>query len=156
MGDLLNELNTPQVDADAIRNQLPFDRIIMRRGACFGPCPSYEITLSNDGWAQYVGLAFAEREGTYSGEVPLRTVVMLLLGAQKIGFIDLAGSYKEPPLIDAASTTITLVATGRGVSHQVSASTGGGPPGFWLLAKAIDAVSREVAWQPTPSTESRR
>ena len=41
--------------------------IRLSRGACFGTCPIYEVTVAADGTANWNGERFVERVGRYRG-----------------------------------------------------------------------------------------
>jgi Domain of unknown function (DUF6438) len=37
------------------RNDFTYDSVVLRRSECFGPCPVYTITISNQGVVNFVG-----------------------------------------------------------------------------------------------------
>lgn len=131
-------------DAEA-RDRLPFHRIEMERTACLGECPVYRLSLCRDGTAEYRGVAFAEREGRFVGELPLRTFGRLAFAVERISFMGLDEDYTVR-VTDLPSTIITVVESETGAEHRVRDYGEQAPPEFWMLAETLDAVAARIEW----------
>jgi hypothetical protein len=56
-------------EAKEIQKNCSYEKITMKRTACYGTCPVYTATLSVNGKAKYEGIKHVERIGKYSGEL---------------------------------------------------------------------------------------
>jgi len=77
--------------------------ITYKKGSCFGQCPVYNITVSNDGKLTYIGKRFVEKEGTFERTLNKKELRKLKrkFKKAKIGKIPL----EENKIADAATTT---------------------------------------------------
>ncbi|NGY03851.1 DUF6438 domain-containing protein [Solimonas terrae] len=77
---------TATVDAPAAVDQSPLPRegmqmsefsISMRRGACFGRCPQYRVTIDGAGGVEFVGDRFVNALGSFRGRADMAAVAEL-------------------------------------------------------------------------------
>jgi hypothetical protein len=103
----------------------------------------YEVTIRGDGTFDYVGEAYVERQGVYSGSVNRRSFNRLVELIEEVRFMDLEDSYAVP-LTDQATTYTTVVMDGE--TKTVSHYGGAGPAVLWAIETLIDTLVQEAAW----------
>ena len=69
--------------------------ISIKRGACFGTCPIYLISISSDRIATYYGKKFVERTGTVEFRLSEDEINSILEKANKINYCQLEDEYFE-------------------------------------------------------------
>lgn len=114
----------------------------IERTPCFGSCPTYKLTILQDGSATYVGRRFAAREGSYRGHVDAGTMGKLKAAAETNGFYGMQDKYDEP-VTDLPSVIIRVHADSR--DKQVIGRVGA-PQSFKLLTKEVEALLGGVEW----------
>lgn len=61
--------STKSVNLNQHENTAESDFIVLKRGACFGTCPIYELTLFANGKLNYKGKAYTAYTGFYTGQI---------------------------------------------------------------------------------------
>lgn len=146
--------NSPQAEEPALPAETPQtadDSVFFRieRTPCFGSCPTYKLTIFQDGSATYEGRRFAVREGSYTGHVDAGTMQKLKEAAEAQDFYGMQDKY-DKPVTDLPSVIIRIHADGR--DKQVIGRVGA-PQTFKLLTKEVEALLADVEW--TKVEESR-
>lgn len=114
----------------------------MQRTPCFGTCPSYTLTILENGTATYSGGRFAPREGNYVGKVDAETMEKLWALAEEAGFFGMQDTY-DSKVTDLPSTIIRF--HGKGKNKQVLARQGT-PRAFKTLAEQAEELLAPVEW----------
>lgn len=114
----------------------------IERTPCFGTCPTYKLTILQDGSATYLGRRFAAREGRYTGHVDATTMNALKAAADSLGFYDMEDKY-DRPVTDLPSVIIRVHADQR--DKQVIGRVGA-PEEFKDLTKMVEALLANVEW----------
>lgn len=114
----------------------------LERTACFGSCPTYKLTILQDGSATYLGRRFTPREGYYTGHVDASTMNALKAAADSLGFYKLQDKYDQP-VTDLPSVIIRIHADQR--DKQVMGRVGS-PEEFKALTKRAEALLADVEW----------
>jgi hypothetical protein len=68
--------------------------ITLERGACFGTCPVYKLSIFADGRVEYEGKEFVKREGKATGRITPAALKELLREFEKIDYLKLDDSYE--------------------------------------------------------------
>jgi hypothetical protein len=119
--------------------------VTLRRGACFGTCPIYEVTLRADGSAAWNGERFVERLGRHTGEVRADEYDRLARFVLRAGFF----GWEDEYVADVTDTPdYFLTATTGQRSKTVRQNATDEPPDFWVIATLVDALAASVAWTP--------
>jgi hypothetical protein len=84
----------------------------MKRTACFGTCPVYELTIAGTGKAEYCGAAFVNVRGRKSFTISEAKVRKLIYAFYEADFWNLSKKYWSP-ITDQPTTFVTLSAEGR-------------------------------------------
>jgi hypothetical protein len=117
--------------------------ITFRRGACFGACPIYEVTLRSDGTATWDGERFVDRLGHYEGQVDLNDYGRLAGFIQRAGFFGWEPEYLAN-VTDLPDYVLTVVAGGK--TKTVRQNGVDEPPDFWVIAALVDHLAEAVEW----------
>lgn len=114
----------------------------MQRTPCFGTCPSYTLTILENGTATYVGGRFAAREGSYIGKVDAETMEKLWQMAETANFFSMNEKY-DGNATDLPSTIVRMHAKGK--DKRVIARQGT-PQSFRNFAESAEALLSTVEW----------
>ncbi|MBZ0205538.1 MAG: DUF6438 domain-containing protein [Flavobacteriales bacterium] len=114
----------------------------IERTACFGTCPTYKLTIMQDGSATYVGRRFAEREGRYTGHVDAATMNALKEEAEARGF------YAMDDVYDRAVTDLPSVIIRVHADHGDKQVVGrvGTPQAFKNFTVRAEELLSKVEW----------
>jgi hypothetical protein len=96
--------------------------VTLHRGACFGSCPVYSVTIYTDGTVVFVGERFVEAEGTHTTTIEPEVVQQLVEGFEAAGYFEWEDEYTEMTVSDLP-TIITSV-TRDGETKQITRYTG--------------------------------
>jgi hypothetical protein len=122
--------------------------VTLRRGACFGTCPIYKVTLSSDGTAIWNGERFVERIGRYRGEIDLDDYWRLVRFIERAGFFHFDDEYLGN-VTDLPDYRLTVVS--GGTTKSVLQNGVDEPADFWVIATLVDALAESVDWSPVPA-----
>ena len=120
--------------------------ITLRRGACFGTCPIYEVTLNADGTASWDGERFVDRVGQYKGEVDPNDYRRLGGFVQRAGFFGWDPEYVAD-VTDLPDYVLTVAAGGQ--TKSVRQNGVDEPPDFWVIAALVDHLAEAIDWTST-------
>jgi len=112
-------------------------RITLERTACFGTCPIYVVTMTDDGSVTYVGRGFVHVTGTARWRIDPLAVRALAAEIDKAGFFEMKDEYTA--LITDHPTTYTDVTIGT--RHKRIRDYFGAPPALREIEARIDDVS---------------
>jgi len=65
----------------------------MEKTSCFGTCPTYELRIYNDGWAQLTGTAHTPYIGQYQLKLTAKEVLIVKKAFRDAAFFDLDEKY---------------------------------------------------------------
>jgi hypothetical protein len=116
--------------------------VTLDRGACYGMCPVYSVTLTRTR-ASWEGKAFVERLGSYRGAVEEGDFEHLCDLLLWWGFE--TWTSREPAMTCIAPNRISV--TAAGVEACVEQWSGKETEEFWLLAAVIDGIAGRIDWR---------
>jgi hypothetical protein len=119
------------------------EAVTLRRGACFGPCPIYTVTLRRDGTAQWFGERFVSRLGRFTGEVYEADFERLCRVIEEVGFFSWSDRYAEE-VTDASEDELEVLTDGE--SKRVIQYATDEPPEFWVIATLVDGIASGIEW----------
>lgn len=114
----------------------------LERTPCFGTCPTYKVTIYQDGTAVYEGRRFAPREGRYSGHVDAATMKALAEEAEARGFYAMDDVY-DKPVTDLPSVIIRVHTDGK--DKQVVGRVGP-PQAFKNFTQKAEELLANIEW----------
>jgi hypothetical protein len=120
--------------------------VTLERGACFGSCPIYTVTIYTDGTVVYNGERFVDVTGEQTGSIDPAEVEQLIAGFEASGYFDWNDSYTDADVTDAPYITTSV--TRDGETKQIVRYTGDGsaPLALPYLETWIDAVAHTAQW----------
>jgi hypothetical protein len=134
-------------------NELPIVSVTLRRGACFGSCPIYEVTLAADGAATWHGERFVDRIGDYQGRVDQNDVGRLTRFISRAGFLGWEPEYVAD-VTDLPNYFLTVVTDEQ--SKTVRQYGVDEPADFWVIAALVDHIAEAADWTAVaPAGECR-
>jgi hypothetical protein len=68
--------------------------ITLERGACFGSCPVYKLTIYDDGTVEYEGKEFVRLRSKAKGQITQEALQELIREFEKIDYLKLDDSYE--------------------------------------------------------------
>jgi len=82
------------------------------RSACFGKCPTYKMSIYNDGTVMLEGIRNVRLLGTFKTKITKEEMEQFSAIADSIEFFEMNDEY-DSPITDVPSTTISIVADGH-------------------------------------------
>lgn len=128
----------------------------MERGACYGRCPQYTITINGDGNVTFDGKENIKVKGTAESKLEAEEVKQIIEEFEKNFFFDLNDTYDEANCPNAATDLPTVVYTvkTKGKEKTVSHYTGcvdgfeapykPYPPGLLALGNSIHNIAESM------------
>jgi hypothetical protein len=125
------------------------DFIAIERSTCFGPCPSYSVTIRANGLVSWEGRTNVTQTGTVNAQIPLDAAHAVIEKFRTAGFWTLCAKYDR--LVTDVPTTITTLHIG---DHQRSVSDRANAAPEWLRkldyeAELLADVHRWIHSDPT-------
>jgi hypothetical protein len=120
------------------------------RGACFGMCPIFELTLMKDGRAVYLGKNHVDRIGRYQALVSYTDVQQVIAKANEIGYFELKSEYDNENVHDLPDIKTGIAHDGK--LHHVR-NRYKGPAALRMLYTELDSLIEKQDWKPSGSTK---
>jgi hypothetical protein len=83
--------------------------LTLDRGACYGRCPVYQVTVTADGRVAWCGGRCTDAVGPQEWTVPPTTIAALEAALARAGFSDLKSEYTDFDWTDAPSVIVTVI-----------------------------------------------
>jgi len=115
------------------------------RGACFGMCPIFELTVMKDGRAVYIGKNHVDRIGRFQAVINYTDVAPVLQKAKDIGYYELNAVYDNEAVQDLPNITTAIATNGK--LHWVR-NRYKGPTALRMLYAELDSMIARQAWSP--------
>ena len=147
---------SPSGGTDAARTRTApvqrVSRVGLERGACFGKCPVYRLTIDDNGTVQFDGQANVAHAGGASGTISSGSFADLAAAIVAARLESLASNYtmgsKACGQYATDLPTVVLTATIDGRTHVVRQDYGcrAAPPVLRGLHRMIDSVANVRQW----------
>lgn len=136
----------PKPTADASASPVTTAEVLplvqLKRGACFGRCPMYSVTVFTDGAVSFDGERFVETQGHATGKLDAAALGKLVKRLESSGFAEWKTSYENRQVTDMA--TVTLTFRGRTIVHYIGDESA--PAGLKQLEDDVDALIGTSQW----------
>lgn len=133
---------TSQAETDSMDNV----EIRLARGACFGFCPVYSVTINGAGEVHYEGRNFVNIVGQRTASIPTENVARLVARFEEIGFDNLQDAYRAE-VTDLPTYTVTLTRDGHTKTVvDYGGVSAGMPRAVRDLQDEIDRVAGTAQW----------
>ena len=84
------------------------------RTPCFGKCPVFTIELFDDGTVKYNGVAFVDKQGTFTAKVTPEFIAKIQSKALSVNYLSFENKYPIAPVVIAdLPTTTTFIRIGK-------------------------------------------
>lgn len=137
-----SEAEHPQVDSIPTYD-LSDVVITMQRGACFGHCPIYTVTIYGNGKIEFQGDRFVDNVGFYVDSIAVDDVKKLVHAFHTSGFFSMKDEYTNPRITDLPSVRTTF--SGNGVLKSIR-DYFGAPQELKALEKLVDSIAQTRQW----------
>ncbi len=140
----ITRVSTKKVKA----KNLSITEVTMSRGACFGRCPIYSVTIKSNGMVQYKGRNFTDHIGVYERKLTPQQTGQVLQAFKEYR-VDTCASTYELRIADVPGIFYKITINGK-VKQIGNAHFG---PGYLKdLAKDIDALAQvDDSWTKVSS-----
>jgi len=133
------------------KNTVPAAPIVvvgLKRDACYGKCPAFELKLYNDGTMKYYGKANVQNIGYFIAYTGKETVVDIQARAEAIGYFGLNSQYPssgKPQIYDLPQTTTFVKIDKR--EHRI-ANRHDSPSTLFKFENYIESLVENLDWKP--------
>jgi hypothetical protein len=120
--------------------------VTLERGACFGTCPVYKVTIYTDGTVVFEGENYVNVEGQQTTMIEPEVVAQLVAGFEEAGYFEWENEYTEMNVTDLP--TITTSVTRNGETKQITRYAGdsSAPVELPYLEAWIDLAAYTDQW----------
>lgn len=116
----------------------------MQRGACFGRCPEYKLTIKSDGTVTYQGTRNAPSLGTYQKNIGAEKATKVLNEFGHYRVDTLKDTYRQN-IADMPGLAYTFVINGR---EKSVGNAGFGPTFLQSMAELMDSYGKvDGSWK---------
>ncbi|HUR33880.1 MAG TPA: DUF6438 domain-containing protein [Vicinamibacterales bacterium] len=135
-------------------DSVPLDfLVVLKRGACLGHCPNYEVAVGADGIVTWDGYGDVRRMGRRIARVKPKTIAKLAAAAvrvQRLGVQDSYGFIIGPDgqrlasIVDASASWVTIRANGRINAIEIVADA---PRALIEFEELVDRLAGTSRWK---------
>jgi len=117
--------------------------VMMHKGACFGSCPVYTLTIDNQGNATYDGERFTEKVGKHKMKIKKSELQAIAKQLSDMNFFALSEDYKS----DVADLPLVNIShTNKGLSKMVKGKDRR-PESLLELQSLLEKVAQTEGWK---------
>lgn len=135
----------PVVAVQEVKEVVSDTMLYYSRGACFGMCPIFELTVMKDGRATYVGKNHVDRIGRFQALINYSDIAPVLQKANDIGYFELNAAYDLEAVQDLPNINTAIANNGK--LHWVR-NRYKGPAALRMLYTELDTMIARQAWSP--------
>lgn len=100
----------------------------IEHSGCFGTCPIYTFIVKSDGTFRHKGVKYVEREGDYTGTIPVWEFHKLAQFIRDSAYVELEDAYRRKVTDNPTTYTMVVVNDKR---KTVSNYANAGPTKLW-------------------------
>jgi len=133
------------------KNTIPAAPVVvvgLKREACYGKCPAFELKLYNDGTIKYHGKANVQNLGYFIAYTGKETVVDVQTKAETIGYFGLNSQYPssgKPQIYDMPQTTTFVKIDNK--EHRIT-NRHDSPAALFKFENYIESLLENLTWKP--------
>jgi len=131
---------------EVVSKDQPSDTMLYySRGACFGMCPIFELTVCRNGKAIYLGKNHVDHIGRFQSQISHTDVQVVVAKAKEIGYFEMLPVYDNEAVQDLPNikTGISLDGNLYRVRNRYK-----GPASLHKLYLELDSVVARQTWKP--------
>jgi hypothetical protein len=121
----------------------------MERGACYGRCPIYKLTISANGTVDYEGIRFVRIEGKRRSKINASQIEELVASIKNADFFSLEDEYVTPATdLPSITLSITLDGQTKSIWHYgfLDCGSENAPQELCELESKIEEVVNSKQW----------
>lgn len=124
----------------------------LSRSGCYGPCPSYTVTIHGDGRIDYVGRSHVFISGAQQGQAEATSLAALRTRLRAADFSPLANRYRHGSpacglwTTDMPTVIVEVFSDGRRQRAEHDYGCAAAPAALTQIEQAIDAVAQSSQW----------
>jgi hypothetical protein len=130
------------------------DSITLERGACFGTCPIYKVSIASDGTVMFEGFNYTKTKGKATARIKRQDFQKLVKEFEKIKYFSLDDKYVPgeancgPSATDMpyVKSSIQLKGKAKSVSHYQGCFGSEVVRSLFALDRRIDEVAGTAKW----------
>ena len=138
-----------QYDEDG--NPIYTRMVEFQRGACYGKCPMYTLTVYNEGLAKFNGKKFTDKDGIHTKQLSKAQITELRTLLEKANLFQYPDSYSEG-IADAPLTTLTYYSKNDGPVKRISGK-GDRPEALKALDTRMEELVNSAGWESLKDTQ---
>ncbi len=124
----------------------PFVQVSLRKTACYGKCPVYELKIYSNGKATYTGKANVERLGNYEALFTAEKMLQLEARAAAINYFDLSENYPSSKIgIPDLPNTISYLKIGE--REKQIFNNHDAPAALLEFEQFVESLVETLAWK---------
>ena len=116
----------------------------IERSGCYGTCPIYTFIAKSDGTVRYKGVKYVERQGEFSGTIPVWYFHELARFIRDAHYMELEDGYTRM-VTDNPTTYTTVVMNGK--RKTISNYANAGPTKLWAIEQLVDDLMGKAEWK---------
>ncbi len=124
-----------------VKQELDKEYLTIRRTGCFGTCPIYEMTLFNNGSANFTGRRFVNIKGKATHSFDAAKMTGLMARAKQLDFASLQKVFDNPQISDMESVFIEYGGITIKVRYRMDA-----PKELLELIQDVHQVAVDAGW----------
>ena len=140
---------TLQYDEDG--NPIYTRLVEFQRGACYGKCPVYTLTVYNEGLAKFNGKKFTDKDGIHTKQLSKAQIAELRTLLDKADLFKYADNYSEG-IADAPLTTLTYYSENDGPIKRISGKDDR-PDVLKALDTRMEELVNSAGWESLKDTQ---
>jgi len=136
-----NKESLPELETTEV---MPVIKIV--KNPCFGKCPTYAMTIQNDGKVEFVGRANVDKLGTFVKQLSTDQVALLIGRLNAAKFWEMEDKY----LSGLADTPRVIISQLRKDSSKTVTGDHARPESLKLIQKTLDKIAEsKEGWKKT-------
>ena len=138
-----------QYDEDG--NPIYTRMVEFQRGACYGECPVYTLTVYNEGLAKFNGKKFTDKTGIHTKQLSKAQVSELRSALEKAKLFQYPDSYSNG-IVDAQLTTLTYYSENDGPVKRITGKDDR-PEALKALDTRLVELVNSAGWESLKDTQ---
>jgi hypothetical protein len=142
-GDNAGDFRKSRSHAEVESTNHGITEIGIERSGCYGTCPIYTFIVKSNGAFRYNGIKYVQREGDFTGTIPVWHFHQLAQYIKDSGFVELEDAYTRG-ITDNPTTYTTVMMNGK--RKTVKNYANAGPTRLWAIEQLIDDLMNKARW----------
>lgn len=116
----------------------------IKKTPCFGMCPTYEMTIFQDGTAVYEGIAHVDKIGKFKATFSKEEIENIKKMVDSINYFDFKEEYVAPHITDLPTTYTQMSYGGKSLKIK---TYGEAPPSLMRFQSYLHQIMERTDWE---------